>query len=213
LVDPHSPHSLHFFEHDDSPCADVITATPLIVDHVQNSVDEWGWDRDKLTVVFADAGAATRFTHVPHMLGADRAYIDKSRPDDSENPNIKAIVGDVKDRCCLIIDDEILTGTTAVKDAQIVQQHGAKAIAMATIHAPLEAPPDSPTAVENLLNSPIERFVITNTIPCEDKVAPYPDRFTVLSVAPLVAEAINRIVTGDSLTALHRMEMVDSYQH
>ena len=212
LLDPHSPNSLHYFEQGDSPCADVITAVPLLVDHLSRAVLEWGWDPSLLTVVFADNGAATRFGNVPRLLGADRAYIDKSRPDHSENPLTKAIVGDVDGRYCIIFDDEALTGGTAAKDAGIVAANGAKAIAMAAIHAPLEHKNGPEAAVQLLLDSPIGQFVFTDTVPCQHKVAGHIDRFTVLSVAPLRAEAISRIVTGESLTALYQMDMVDKYR-
>lgn len=213
LLDPHSPNCLHYFEQGDSPCADVITAVPLMVDYLNTAIGDWGWDRDKLTVVFADGGAAKRFDSVPGLLGADRAYIDKSRTDHSENPMTKAIVGDVAGRHCLIFDDEVLTGTTAAKDAQIVAAHKANSIAMAAIHAPLAHKDGDNEAVKHLVNSPIERFVFTDTIPCQSKVAEYPDRFTVLSVAPLLGVAIGRIIVGDSLTELYKMESVELYRN
>ena len=137
LLDPHDTHIKHYFEFGSMPAADEVTATFLITDYIERSLAAWGWKKDDVVVVFADSGASTRFRDVPSRLGVPRAYIDKSRPDHSENPTAHEIVGRVKGMHCIIFDDEILTGTTAIRDAETVRSFGAKSIVMGAIHAPL----------------------------------------------------------------------------
>ncbi len=212
LLDPHDTHIKHYFEFGSMPAADEVTATYLITDHIERNLGAWGWKKDEVVVVFADSGASTRFRDVPSRLGVPRAYIDKSRPDHSENPLPNEIVGRVKGMRCIIFDDEILTGSTAIRDAETVRSFGAKSIIMGAIHAPLmDRRITNEQVVERLTDSCIERFVVTDSIPCRHKLDGNP-KFEVLSVAPLLAESIKRIALGESLTALHAESSVAFYR-
>jgi ribose-phosphate pyrophosphokinase len=212
LLDPHDTHIKHYFEFGSMPAADEVTATYLVMDYIEKSLPDWGWKKDDVVIVFADSGASMRFRDVPNKLGVGRAYIDKSRMDHSENPIAHEVVGHIKGKRCIIFDDEILTGSTAIRDAETVMAHGAKSIVMAAIHAPLMDKRISEEALmERLSTSSIERFILTDTIPCHSKVCGH-GKFTVLSVAPLLAESIKRIALGESLTALHDPASVSLYR-
>lgn len=212
LLDPHDTHIKHYFEFGGMPAADEVTATHLIIDYIERSLPDWGWEKEDTVVVFADNGASTRFRDVPSRLGVGRAYIDKSRSDHSENPTAHEIVGDVRKKHCIIFDDEILTGGTAVRDAESVARCGARSVVMAAIHAPLmDRRMEEEAVIERLTDSVIDRFIVTDSIPCHVKLK-NAKKFTILSVAPLLAESIKRIALGESLTALHQQESVDSYR-
>lgn len=212
LLDPHDTHVKHYFEFGSMPAADEVTATFLVIDYIERSLPAWGWEKAETVIVFADNGASTRFKDVPNRLGVGRAYIDKSRSDHSENPTTHDVVGKVRDKHCIIFDDEILTGSTAIRDAESVSRSGARSIVMAAIHAPLiDKRIDPETLIARLVDSCIERFILTDSIPCHDKVRGQ-SKFTVLSVAPLLAESIKRIALGESLTALHDQASIDIYR-
>src|SRR5579862_5905728 len=123
LIEPHSQHLKQYF----SPTADEVPAVPLLVNFIiANHLKKWS--RDQCVLVFADAGAAKRFEEVPSVLGLEQAYIHKTRPDNDELPAVKGVTGNVKDRHCFIVDDEILTGNTLVKDAELLKSNGAASI-------------------------------------------------------------------------------------
>jgi ribose-phosphate pyrophosphokinase len=212
LLDPHDTHVKHYFEVGAIPAADEVTATLLIVERLRRMMEERGWAQEDVVTVFADAGAATRFRNVPNALGVDQAHINKTRDDASENPAVKEVVGLVEGKHCILIDDEILTGGTAVKDAERLVNYGARTIMMAAIHGPLQDKRLSDQQImDRLCDSPIEHFIITDSIPCTDKIALCPERFTLISVAPLLGEAVKRIALGQSLTALHSADHVPYY--
>ena len=105
------------------------------------------------------------------------------------------LIGDVDGRSVLIVDDEVLTGGTLVAAANVVVEQGATSVYVAATHAIL-----SGDAVTKIENSPINEIVFTDTIPIPpEKHLP---NMTVLSVAPLLGEAIRRIHTGQSVGAL-----------
>lgn len=201
LVEPHDPHIKQYFV----PTADEIPGTPLIVKHIRATLEKEIVDR-KCVLVFADAGAAKRFEDLPFTLGVDQAYIHKLRTDHSESPTVRGLTGDVRNRHCILIDDEILTGNTVVKDASLLKEAGAATVTMYATHAIFaDQKLSTPDLIQKLVSSDVDRFVITDTIPVADKVALAPDRFTVLPIAPLLAEAIKRMILGESLSQLHKI--------
>ena len=208
LLDPHDTHTKHYFE----PAADEISAIYLLVDYLEKKFLSSAQDRENNVVVFADAGSAKRYELVAHLLKLPIAYIDKDRPDDTESPEFKQVIGKVGGKRCFLIDDEILTGGTSIGDANILLEGGASSVIMSVIHAPLASQKlTDAEIVGKLEESPIERFVITNSIPVEHKL-PDKTKFVVLSVAPLLAEAISRTVQDGSLTDLHKRENVRLYR-
>jgi ribose-phosphate pyrophosphokinase len=209
LLDPHDTHIKHYFE----PAADEITAIYLLVDYIQHNIISGMKNREEAVIVFADAGSAKRFENVPALLNVPTAYIDKGRLDDKENPVLKRVVGEVGGKTCFLFDDEILTGGTAVRDADILKKEGAKSVIMFAVHPILnDKDKGSQEVIKKLENSPFEKIVVTETVPVQHKLKGN-SRFVVLPVSGLLAEAIKRFVMNESLTELHNPENVNLYRN
>ena len=202
LVEPHDPHIKQYFV----PTADEIPAVPLLVEYI-NRLLETKFDRNQCIVVFADAGAAKRYEEVPFAIGLEQAYIHKTRKDHSESPQIKGVTGNVQGKHCFVIDDEILTGNTVLKDAELLKRSGAASVRMFAIHAVLA---DQRLTIDELIHkltsADVDEYILTDTVPLGNKVAIAPDRFTILPIAPLLGEAIKRMILGESLSELHRFD-------
>ncbi len=186
-VDLHTSQIQGFF---DGP-VDHLFSLPLLAAHVASKAD-----RSRITVVSPDAGrvrVAERWTDV---LGAPLAIIHKRRdPDVPNQVKVFEVVGDVKDRICVIVDDMIDTGGTIVKAAETLFENGAAQVIVAATHGILSDP-----AKERLQESRISEVIVTNTLPIEDgKVFP---KLTVLSIAPLLAQAITEVFTDGSVTKM-----------
>jgi ribose-phosphate pyrophosphokinase len=148
-----------------------------------------------LTVVATDVGGAKGARRMADRLDAPLAIVEKRRLGNDEKVEALNVIGDVEGQNVLIVDDEVLTGGTLVTTAEVVIQHGAKAVYASATHPILSGP-----AVERIEKAPIKELVFTDTIPIPpEKHLP---NFTVLSVAPLLGEAIRRIHTGQSVGAL-----------
>ncbi|HNI09383.1 MAG TPA: ribose-phosphate diphosphokinase, partial [Thiobacillaceae bacterium] len=132
---------------------------------------------------------------VAKRLECDLAIIDKRRP----KPNVAKvmnIIGDVKDRTCLIMDDMVDTANTLCEAASALKQHGAKQVIAYCTHAVL-----SGSAVERVGNSALDELVVTDTIPLREEARACA-RIRQLSVANLMAETIRRISDEDSVSSL-----------
>jgi ribose-phosphate pyrophosphokinase len=148
-----------------------------------------------LTVVATDVGGAKGARRMAGRLDAPLAIVEKRRVSNEEKAEALTVIGDVNDRNVLIVDDEVLTGGTLVATAEVVSQHGARDVYAAATHPILSGP-----AVERIEKSAIKEIVFTDTIPIPpEKRLPI---MTELSVAPLLGEAISRIHTGQSVSAL-----------
>jgi len=203
LFEPHNGHIKQYF----TPTADEVPVVPLLVRHIRDVFLKKCESKD-CTLVFADAGAAKRFEDVPAQLGLDPTYIYKTRSDNSESPTIKAIAGVVKDRHCFILDDEILTGNTVFKDADLLKSAGAASVRVLAVHGILADQKLTPQELMNKFDqSSVDEFVLTDSIPLADKVALAPNKFTILPIAPLVGEACARLILGESLSELHRIDV------
>ena len=148
-----------------------------------------------LTLVSPDAGGVERTRAVAKRLGAGLAIVDKRR----EAPNqakVMHVIGDVKGRNVLLVDDIIDTAGTLHWTVEALRDNGAERILAAGIHAVLSGP-----AIERIQNSPLEKVLITNTTPLEEKLAQC-DKLEPLSVAPLLGEAIRRIHENSSVSSL-----------
>ena len=141
--------------------------------------------KDKV-VVATDAGSSKKAYKYSTYFNCPMALIDKRRAGNDDKAVATHIIGDVKDKTALIFDDEVSTAGTMVEAAKILQDHGAKEIYAACTHGILCGP-----AIERIQNSPIKELVITNTVPLtpEKQI----EKIKVLSIAPLFAEAIQRI--------------------
>jgi len=148
-----------------------------------------------LTVVATDVGGAKGARRMADRLDVPLAIVEKRRLGNDEQVEAMTVIGDVEGRAVLIVDDEILTGSTLVATAEVVMEHGATAVYATATHPILAG-----DAVERIEKAPIEELVFTDTIPVPpEKRLP---NFTILSVAPLLGEAIRRIHTGQSVGAL-----------
>jgi len=147
-----------------------------------------------LVVVSPDVGSVKLALPFAQRLGADLAVVEKRRvrPDLTE-PGF--IIGDVKGRNVLMIDDIIATGGSVCAAARLLKEHGAKAVQVAATHAVL-----CPPAVERLGAAPIDRIVVTDTIPLQDDARSLP--ISVVSVASLLGEAMKRIHYDESVSSL-----------
>lgn len=193
-VDLHTSQIQGFF---DGP-VDHLFALPLLAEHVASRVS-----REEITVVSPDAGrvrVAERWTDV---LGAPLAIIHKRRdPDVPNQVRVFEVVGDVKDRVCVVVDDMIDTGGTIVKAAETLFENGAKDVIVAATHGILSEP-----AQERLQQSRISEVVVTDTLPIDqDKTF---DKLTVLSIAPILAKAINEVFTDGSVTSMFEPATAD----
>ncbi len=158
---------------------------------------------DQITVVSPDAGrvrVAERWTDV---LGAPLAIIHKRRdPDVPNQVRVFEVVGDVRDRVCVVVDDMIDTGGTIVKAAETLFENGAKDVIVAATHGILSDP-----ARDRLQQSQISEVVVTDTLPIPPERQF--DKLTVLSIAPILATAINEVFTDGSVTSMFEAATAD----
>ena len=149
-------------------------------------------------VVTADLGFAKRGRVYADLLDTGLAFIEKKRTADIKNPRSMNIIGDVKDRDVLLVDDEVNTGGSMVHAVEILKNHGARDVYMFFIHPVL-----SETASARLCDLPVKKFVTTNTIPLtEEKRACFGDRLEILSIGPMLGEVIRRANEGRSVGAM-----------
>ncbi|MDW8234774.1 MAG: ribose-phosphate diphosphokinase, partial [Roseiflexaceae bacterium] len=156
---------------------------------------ERGWNN--VTVVSSDIGFAKRARNFAEMLGAPLAIVEKRHPAraDAESENgIAAIslIGDVAGRRCILVDDEVNTGRSLVSAAELLERHGAREVYAAVAHPVLGG-----DGAERLRASPIRELVTTDTLPVPAEKA-WPGLRT-LTVAPMLAEVIQRIHSGVSV--------------
>jgi len=205
LVEPHSQHLKQYF----TPTADEVPAVPLLVDDIKRTHLK-KWRPEDCVLVFADAGAAKRFEEVPSALGLEQAYIHKMRADNDERPTVKGITGNVQGRHCFIVDDEILTGNTLVRDAELLRASGAASVHMYAVHGVLaDRKLSQADLMKKLVDSPVDEIVVTDTIPVANKAALASSKMRVIEIAPLLGEACKRMLLGESLSELHRYGAVD----
>jgi ribose-phosphate pyrophosphokinase len=170
---------------------DHLFALPILADYLAAKLDV-----DHVTVVAPDAGRVRVCERWTDRLGTPLAIIHKRRdPHVANQVKVFEVVGQVKGRTCILVDDMIDTGGTITKAADALFEQGAERVIVAATHGVLSGP-----AVDNLKNSRISEVVITNTLPVaqEKKI----DKLTVLSIAPLIARAINEVFSDGSVTSL-----------
>ncbi len=153
-------------------------------------------DLSEVTVLATDVGGAKRARDIARQLDTPLAVVDKERTGNEERISSMTLIGDVRGRHVIIPDDEILTGGTILAAAQIARENGAKSVTAACVHPIL-----SDRAVEKICGGDlIEELVVTDTIPLPPgKQNP---KITVLTVAPMLGDAITRIHTGQSVGEL-----------
>ncbi|MET0275840.1 MAG: ribose-phosphate diphosphokinase [Acidimicrobiia bacterium] len=192
-VDLHTGQIQGFF---DFP-VDHLEATPLLADYIGGLVGTEG-----ITVVAPDAGGGKLARRFTECLGDDRdielAFVDKHRPKGTHNVAVaNTVVGQVEGRTCLLVDDMIDTGGTLASAADLLMSKGAESVIIGATHGLFSGP-----AVDRLKNAPVREVVVTNTVPIpSDK---HFDSLTVLSIAPLVAQAIRAVFEDTSVSQLFR---------
>jgi ribose-phosphate pyrophosphokinase len=208
LLDPHSQQIKHYFQ----PAADEISAMYLWVDYLERKlfVPNPGL-KEKSIIVFADAGSFTRYGEILHVLNLPSIHLDKERYEGEARTH--PVTGYVKDKNCLILDDEICSGGTVESGARNLLDKGAKSVMVLAIHGILSSKKMSRADLIKKLDGSetIDKFIITNSVHLPEELKDA-KKFVVLSVAPLLAEAISRIVLNFSLTELHQPEKVALYR-
>jgi ribose-phosphate pyrophosphokinase len=186
-VDLHTSQIQGFF---DGP-VDHLFALPLLAAHVKQ-----GYATEGVTVVSPDAGRVRVAERWTDTMGSPLAIIHKRRdPDVPNEVKVFEVVGDVKGRSCVLVDDMIDTGGTIVKAAETLFDQGAAQVVVAATHGILSEP-----AAERLQSSDITEVIVTNTLPIADHHRF--DKLTVLSIAPILSQAIREVFTDGSVTRL-----------
>ncbi len=185
-LDLHSDQIQGFF---DLP-VDNIYATPIMIG------DVWKQDYNDLVVVSPDVGGVVRARALAKLLNdADLAIIDKRRPRANE-AQVMNIIGDVRDRVCIIVDDMVDTAGTLCQAAVALKEEGASRVVAYITHPVL-----SGRAVENIENSTMDELVVCDTIPLRGTAAECA-RIRGLSVAGILAESMRRIHLEESVSSL-----------
>lgn len=173
---------------------DVLTAFHILTAHVEKMLPAL----NDPVVVAADLGFAKKGRNFAATIQAPIAFIEKRRSAKEDQPIALTIIGDVKDRDVIIIDDEVDTARSVEQAVNLVKAHGARNVYLIFVHAVL-----SPPAMQRIAQLPLKEIITTDTIPIpSDQRALIQDRLTILSVAPLLGEVILRAHEGRSVGEL-----------
>ncbi|MDZ7803942.1 ribose-phosphate diphosphokinase [Thiohalophilus sp.] len=169
---------------------DNVYASPILLG------DVWRQKYPNLMVVSPDVGGVVRARALAKRLDdADLAIIDKRRPR-ANDARVMNIIGDVRDRTCIIVDDLVDTAGTLCKAANALKEHGARKVVAYCTHPVLSGP-----AVDNITHSSLDELVVTDTIPLSSAASECPN-IRQLSIAELLAETIRRISSEESVSSL-----------
>lgn len=169
---------------------DNLYSTPIMLEDITKN----GFKN--VMVVSPDVGGVIRARAIAKRIpGADLAIIDKRRPRPNE-AQVMHIIGDVQGRDCIIVDDIVDTASTLCRAVDALKEHGANRVAAYITHPVL-----SGQAIENIRASSLDELVVTDTIPLSEEVLREP-RIRSLGLSKMMAEAIRRISTADSLSQM-----------
>ena len=178
---------------------DHLTAVPLLAEYLASKIE------GDITVVSPDAGGgkrARKFANLLEGMGFDTelAFIDKRRPKGTMNQAVaEEVVGEVEGRTCVIVDDMIDTAGTMCAASELLLKRGASDVYMAATHGVLSGP-----AIDRLSKSNVKEVVITNTIPLDEGSAI--DKIKVLSIAPVIAEALDHVFVDASISEMFQSD-------
>jgi ribose-phosphate pyrophosphokinase len=186
-IDLHTDQIQGYF---DGP-VDHLWAMPLLIDYIRENIDG-----DRLTIVSPDAGRVKVADKWCDKLNAPLAIVHKRRDLNIANQvSVHEIVGDIKGRVCVLVDDMIDTAGTICAASDALFEHGAAEVVIVATHAVFSGP-----AVDRLKNSRVSKVIVTDTLPVSDDRRF--DKLTVLSVAPIVAKAISEVFEDGSVTSM-----------
>jgi ribose-phosphate pyrophosphokinase len=168
---------------------DNIFAAPLLIEHIRSRLN------NNLAIVSPDAGGVERARAFAKRLNADLAIIDKRRSAPNQ-ANAMAVIGDVKGKVVVILDDMVDTAGTLTEAAHALKEEGASEIHACCAHAVLSGP-----AIDRITESEMKSMVVTDTIPLNENAVAC-GKVVVISISELVGEAIIRSYRGDSVTSL-----------
>lgn len=173
---------------------DHLSGLPILAEYFEDRAEETGMNNKNTVVVSPDIGGVTRARNFATLLDLPIAIIEKRRPK-ANVAEVMNVIGDIDGMNVILVDDIIDTGGTITQAAQVLKNFGAQSVYAAATHGVLSGP-----AIERIENSVIEKFVITDTIPLpeEKKI----DKIEIVSIAPIFAEAINRIHGNKSVSIL-----------
>jgi ribose-phosphate pyrophosphokinase len=168
---------------------DNIFSTPVLLDEIQRRYP------GPLTIISPDAGGVERSRAYAKRLDASLAIIDKRR-EAANVSQVMNIVGDVENRTCVIVDDMVDTAGTLAESARALDREGAEAVYAVITHPILSGP-----AIKRIAESPLKKLIVTDTIPLRPDAADC-SKLQVVSIAPLLGEAIRRINNEESVSSL-----------
>lgn len=168
---------------------DHVSVTPVLIDYINQK----GFSTEKLVAVSPDGGGVARTRKFAEKLGCSLAIVDKRRLAHNV-AEVEHLIGDVKNKTAIIVDDMIDTAGTITEAAKLLLREGAKEVYVCAAHGVFSGP-----ALERLEESPIIEVIVANTIPLKDGA---PSKVTQLSVAPLLAESIKRIQSNESVSEI-----------
>jgi ribose-phosphate pyrophosphokinase len=168
---------------------DNIFSTPVLLNQMRQRF------QGPIAIISPDAGGVERSRAYAKRLDASLAIIDKRRVE-ANISEVMHIVGDVKDQVCVIVDDMVDTAGTLTEGARALSEAGAKSVFAVITHPVLSGP-----AIKRIAESPLEELVVTDTIPLSTEAQNCP-KLHVVTVAPLLGEAIRRINNEDSVSSL-----------
>jgi ribose-phosphate pyrophosphokinase len=187
-LDPHAPQVQGFF----SIPGDVLTASHLISEHINKNIRS---NMKNPVVVSVDLGFAKKGRNYAAEMDMPIAFIEKRRMGNDAKAEALTLIGDVKDRDVIIVDDEVDTGGSIAQAVNVAKQNGARDIYLAFVHAIL-----SRNGAERLAALPIKQIVTTDSVPLSpEKKKALEGRLTTISIAPLLGEVMKRAHEGRSV--------------
>jgi ribose-phosphate pyrophosphokinase len=187
-LDPHAGQIQGFF----SVPGDVLTSSHLLIEHINTNLRQ---DMQDPVVVSVDLGFAKKGRNYAADMDMPIAFIEKRRMGNDSKAEALTLIGEVKDRDVIIVDDEVDTGGSIAQAVHVVKQNGARDIYLVFVHAIL-----SRDGAERLASLPIKQIITTDSAPLSAEKMKYLEgKITVLSVASLLGEVIRRAHEGRSV--------------
>jgi ribose-phosphate pyrophosphokinase len=187
-LDPHAYQIQGFF----SIPGDVLNASTILIDYVKDNLRAYLKDP---VVVTVDLGYAKKGRNFAAEINAPIAFIEKRRASNDARAQALTIIGDVKDRDVILVDDEVDTGGSIGQAVNLVKENGARRIYVAFVH-----PIFSASCAEKLAALPVTEYITTDSVPIPlEKMEAFGKRLTILTVAPLLGEVIRRAHEGRSV--------------